>query len=284
MKTLLLATAALGLCFLPRADDHAADREAITAAALDYVEGIYSMAPDRVRRSVHPELVKYGYGRWDGPEYKGYPMTFEQLVELSKNWNESGRAGADAAKDIVVLDHLDKTAAVKLTAYWGVDYFQLVKDDDGKWKIRHVLWQTIATPEGVEEEHDVEADKKAVERAVLNYVESAYDVRPENIDRSVDRGLVKLGYTKRDAEEGWKRHDMNFDQLRELVSGWNKEKWMPADAQKDVVVLDVLDKTASAKATAHWGVDYFHLVKDDEGTWKITQVVWQSHPLAKDAE
>ena len=42
-------------------------------------------------------------------------------------------------------------------------------------------------------------------------------------------------------------------------------------------IFDVLDKTASAKLTAHWGIDYFHLVKED-GKWKIYQVLWQSPP------
>ena len=48
---------------------------------------------------------------------------------------------SDTPKELKVLDVLDKTATAKLTAQWGVDYFQLEKSDD-KWMIRHVLWQS----------------------------------------------------------------------------------------------------------------------------------------------
>lgn len=44
---------------------------------------------------------------------------------------------------------------------------------------------------------------------------------------------------------------------------------------EDGVRQAILDKTASAKLTAHWGVDSFHLAKID-GQWRIVQVLWQS--------
>jgi hypothetical protein len=52
------------------------------------------------------------------------------------------RTPANAPKDIVLLDVQDQTAAAKLTAYWGTDYFLLAKYD-GRWMIRHVMWQTL---------------------------------------------------------------------------------------------------------------------------------------------
>ena len=39
----------------------------------------------------------------------------------------------------------------------------------------------------------------------------------------------------------------------------------------------VLDKTASAKVVAHWGVDYMHLAKVD-GRWMIRNILCQSPP------
>ena len=46
---------------------------------------------------------------------------------------------------------------------------------------------------------------------------------------------------------------------------------------KTVVVFNVLDKTASTKIMAHWGVDYLHLAKVD-GRWMIRAILWQSPP------
>ncbi len=119
-----------------------ADREAVTQAVLDYVEGIYEVEPDRIQQSVHPDLVKLGYWRTADQPYETSPMSFDQLVEIAETWNADGRVSAETAtKEIVVFDVLDQTATARLTADWGVDHMQLAKYD-GQWKIVHVLWQS----------------------------------------------------------------------------------------------------------------------------------------------
>ena len=122
--------------------DDEADREAVREAVLDYVEGIYEVAPERIERSVHPELAKVGY--WlqkDATEYDEGRMTYEQLVELAGTWNAKGRVDAQTApKEIEIFDVMDQTATVKLSAHWGVDHMQLAKIE-GKWMIMNVLWQ-----------------------------------------------------------------------------------------------------------------------------------------------
>ena len=47
-------------------------------------------------------------------------------------------------------------------------------------------------------------------------------------------------------------------------------------------VLGEIDRrhTASAKLTADWGVDYFHLAKY-EGKWKIVHVLWAVNETEK---
>lgn len=121
----------------------AADREGVRQAVLDYVEGVYNVDPARIERSVHPNLAKLGYYR--GPNDAAYgdaiPMTFERLKEVARNYNRNGHVPKDAPKQIDIYEVLDKTATVKLTAHWGVDYMHLVKLD-GKWMIVNVLWQS----------------------------------------------------------------------------------------------------------------------------------------------
>ena len=138
---LVVFAALLALTILPATAQTEADREAVHAAVLDYVEGIYEVTPERIERSVHPQLAKVGWsfrkGAWTDP----IPMSFERLVKLAGNYNKDGRVGADAPKEVEILDILDKTASVKLTAQWGIDYMHLVKLD-GKWWIRNVLWQS----------------------------------------------------------------------------------------------------------------------------------------------
>ena len=123
-----------------------ADREAVRQAALDYVEGIYEVSPQRIERSVHPDLVKRGFYIKKGETvYSPSPMNFTELVNLSKTYNKSGKLPKTAPKEVVIFDVLDQTASVKLTAVWGIDYMHLAKYD-GKWMIVNILWQSLPKP------------------------------------------------------------------------------------------------------------------------------------------
>ncbi len=118
-----------------------ADREAVRLAALDYLEGIYKVQPERIERSVHPALVKRGFYKKDATTpYAEMPMTYEQLVNLARNWNKDGKRDT-STREVAVLDVLDQTAVAKVTAMWGVDYMLLGKYD-GQWKISQIIWQS----------------------------------------------------------------------------------------------------------------------------------------------
>lgn len=117
------------------------DREAVRQAAMDYVDGIYEVKPDRIQRSVHPSLVKRGFYRKDASTpYVEMPMTYEQLVDLAGSWNKTGTRDT-SIKEVEVLEVLDQTAVAKVTASWGIDYMLLGKYD-GAWKISQILWQS----------------------------------------------------------------------------------------------------------------------------------------------
>lgn len=119
-------------------------------------------------------------------------------------------------------------------------------------------------------------DRSEVERAVLDYVEGVYEVKPELIQRSVHPELKKFGFARRSPSDDWRVIPMTYDQLVALAGSYYKDEGgAPADAPKKVEILDLLDQTASAKLIASWGVDYFHLAKY-EGKWKIVHVLWQS--------
>ncbi len=117
------------------------DRDAVRQAALDYVEGIYNVQPERIQRSVHPKLDKRGFYKKDASApYVDMPMTYEQLVNLAGTWNKEGKRDT-TIKTVAVLDVLDQTAVAKVTAAWGVD-FMLLGKFDGTWKITQIIWQS----------------------------------------------------------------------------------------------------------------------------------------------
>ena len=116
---------------------------AVHNAVLDYVEGLYLVEPDRIKRSVHPALAKVGYWRQDAEsDYQEARMSYLELVDLAGRWNADAHLDPETAPKVIeVLDVLDKTAVAKLTADWGVDYLHLAKVD-GRWMIMNVLWQS----------------------------------------------------------------------------------------------------------------------------------------------
>lgn len=120
-------------------------------------------------------------------------------------------------------------------------------------------------------------EKEAVRQAALDYIEALYQVDSARIARSVHPDLTKLGFYREKAADSYKSGAMTYQQLYDLAGRWNKNGQVKPGAPKEVVVLDVLDQTASVKVVAQWGVDYMHLAKYD-GKWKIIQVLWQSPP------
>jgi hypothetical protein len=118
---------------------------------------------------------------------------------------------------------------------------------------------------------------KAVEAAILDYVEGIYEVDSTRIERSVHPELHKRGYWFSKKDGAYKDNlDMSYQELVHLAATWNKTgKRANADSPKKIEIYEVTDKTASAKLTAEWGMDYFHLAKIDN-KWVIMNVLWQS--------
>jgi hypothetical protein len=135
----LWQTVPAGGKYLPPDDEVAA----VKAAVEDYLLGFYEAAPERIDRSVDQNLAKFGfYGPPQGKEAPmPMPMTFAQLRSLAASLHKRQPPPDDAPREIQVLDVLDTTAAVRLTAHWGTDLMQLAKTD-GKWRIRHVVWES----------------------------------------------------------------------------------------------------------------------------------------------
>ena len=92
---------------------------------------------------MRPEVHKYGFSRDRSTGvYAGSAMPWPAFLEFAGNVLRRNRpAPAGAPKEVQLLDVLDQTAAVKVTAYWGTDFLLLAKYD-GRWMIRQVLWQT----------------------------------------------------------------------------------------------------------------------------------------------
>lgn len=141
MKRVLLLVFLFGVFFVNA--QTRTDREMVYVAIEDYVDALYLVQPERIKKSVHPNLMKKGFWRpADKSTYENESiMTFDQLVDLAGKWNAKGTLPKDAPRKIEIFDVQDQTAAGKLTAHWGIDYFQLAKYE-GEWLIVNIIWQS----------------------------------------------------------------------------------------------------------------------------------------------
>lgn len=123
----------------------AADEAGVRRAALDYLEGFYEGDDAKLRRSIHPEVHKFGFARGSADQpYRRVPMSYEQMFEFAAGVRGGrGAPPAGAPKEVEILDVRDQTAVVRVVAWWGQDYLQMARYDD-RWMIVHVLWQSLA--------------------------------------------------------------------------------------------------------------------------------------------
>lgn len=120
------------------------DAAAVIAALEDYLDGFIMGQPELLERSLSPDLVKKGYRRPAPGEPFGdaLPLPFNEALALAKRRGEQPPSTETIHSEVRLFEVADKTAAAKVVGPWGIDYVHLVKDDDGRWRIHHVIWQS----------------------------------------------------------------------------------------------------------------------------------------------
>ncbi len=118
-----------------------------------------------------------------------------------------------------------------------------------------------------------------VKAACLDYINTFYEADTTLAYRSVHKSVRKTGFYFKDDESIYSEQlEMPFDKLVGLAKRWNASgNRTDENSPKEVKVFEVSDKTASAKVTAVWGIDYLSLMKEN-GKWMIVNVLWQSPP------
>lgn len=122
-------------------------------------------------------------------------------------------------------------------------------------------------------------DSLEIRQAALDYIESQHKPDPLQMERALHPRMVKRTF--------WKDKATGKDYVREtttesmilLAESYNKNgDKFPTSPKKDVVLLDVSERTASVKLIADEWIDYMHIVKIN-GTWKIINVLWEFNDI-----
>ena len=124
------------------------------------------------------------------------------------------------------------------------------------------------------------ADRAAVRQAAMDYIDGFYTGDSTRLVRSVHPTVHKYGYSRRAADTAYRGMAMPYEGFMRYAAGVREGRTKtPANAPREVQLLDVQDQTAAVKVTAWWGTDYLLLARLD-GRWMITHVLWQSPPPA----
>jgi hypothetical protein len=117
-----------------------ADKAAIKAAALDYVEGWYEGSTERMERALHPELAKRIVRKDARGNNRLDQMGAMSLVQGVRAGFGKNTPKEKQIKDVTILDVYENTASVKAVMSDWIDYMHLARWNN-RWVIVNVLWE-----------------------------------------------------------------------------------------------------------------------------------------------
>jgi len=141
MRLFAMLFAVLALLPTSAAAQSAEDRLAVERAALDYIEGFYEGDTTKLFRSVSPNVLKFGFYRAEDGSWARSDMPWPAFAAFAAGVRAGrNRPPANAPKRVQIYDVQARIAAVRVDAWWGMDYLLMARQDD-RWMITQVLWQ-----------------------------------------------------------------------------------------------------------------------------------------------
>lgn len=124
-------------------------------------------------------------------------------------------------------------------------------------------------------------DSMEIKQAALDYIESQHNGNPEQFERSAHPRMVKRTFRVNKKTQKEYLGETFTDAMVLLAETYNQNgDKFPENPTKEVIILDIFDKTASVKLIADDWIDYMHIVKL-EGKWQIVNVLWQFKDASK---
>lgn len=117
-----------------------ADKAAITATALDYIEGWYEGNAERMERALSPDLAKRVVMANPQGRSSLQQMSAMSLVQGVRRGGGKDTPKEKQQKDVIILDVYENAASVKIVASDWIDYLHVAKFN-GRWVIVNVLWE-----------------------------------------------------------------------------------------------------------------------------------------------
>ena len=115
------------------------DTEQIMATTLDYVEGWFDGDVERMRRALHPELVKRCLGLEGDDPGALETLTAKDMIDATAQGVGVGEDTGDRQIDVEIQYRAGEIAAVKCLCMRYLDLLHLVRMPEG-WRIVNSVW------------------------------------------------------------------------------------------------------------------------------------------------
>lgn len=128
---------------------------------------------------------------------------------------------------------------------------------------------------------DESVDRLAITQAVKNYLIAQHDADERPMDAALHGKMAKRTHWQ-DKSGNEFIMETSRDTMLAVARNYNKDGTkFPESPRIQVEIFDIDQRVASVKLTADDWIDYMHLVKSEQGEWKIINVLWQYHDINK---
>ncbi|MFC1529909.1 nuclear transport factor 2 family protein [Gemmatimonadota bacterium] len=273
LAALLMVVVVSGTASAQSDTDMAAEREVVTRAVLEYMDGGMAGDADRVAAVLHQEFhsARPSSVQQTGRQFlNSYGITFQ--IEATRARGETA-GEADRDIEITILGVGFDLATVRAVSSASFEYIQLAKIG-GEWKIINVLWVPVQTPGDT---GDL-SERDQVEAAALDYIDGAYSGDADRMARALASDFNKVVPFTIPATGGTL---LSHSTVSQLVEGTDA-KLMVLDVDQRNINLTIQDADrgiASVWIVSAMYIDLLQIAKiNDE--WKIVNVLWLPNPDA----
>jgi len=244
------------------------ERAAIEQTALDYGDGFYSGAPERMERAIHPDLNKIFIRTL--PQTKRHVVSYSSysiLIEATRA--KMGLTPPEKRKITVeaLLINGDVACAKFMSSQYN-DYLQMIRVD-GQWKIINVLW--VPGPDspgrGLPEGFDKEKERETAVTTALDFIEGSQSGDVDRVESSLHPEACRAVYQKIPQTGkvliSRNRYSGLVEPVRAGISVVPEDK-----RQAETRVIDMMDGMAFLEVSTH---NAFHYIQMQwmEGRWMI---------------
>ena len=131
----------------------------------------------------------------------------------------------------------------------------------------------IPGPLAAGDEGALAEEKKRIEAATRDYIDGWYEGNAERMANALHPDLAKRNVERLPEGRNFLR-TLSADAMVEFTRAGFGAKSRQEGQHNEVIILDLLENSASVKTITHEFIDYLHLAKVN-GQWKIVNVLWE---------